>query len=163
MPVVRIRAVVNAATFTAGLDRAGSNGYTNKIRTAPLKPGCARRSQSLSPACQGLPVGAFQDEYIRVKIVWARRPCRVIGWNSVTSAVTAISHAKLVVPPHSSMVPLWPLSEPDGNDTARRGMVCRASWMSITAAFLITRVETALREINRCLRQLYEWTLRSNL
>jgi Flp pilus assembly protein TadG len=110
-------AVVNTATFTAGLDRAASNGYTNDSDSSVEVHLC--NESNLDPPCQGLPVGAFQDEYIQVKIVSTIPTtfARVIGRNSVTSVVTAISRAKSGLPSPLINGAALAALKPDGNDT----------------------------------------------
>ncbi|MGE5464277.1 MAG: pilus assembly protein TadG-related protein [Syntrophothermus sp.] len=86
-------AAVNAATVSAAMARAESNGYANDSDSTVEVHMC--NETGLNPPCTGLPGGANSSEFIQVKIVSTIPTtfARVIGRNSVTSMVTAIARA----------------------------------------------------------------------
>jgi Flp pilus assembly protein TadG len=91
-------AVVNQATFDAGLQRAASNGYENDSNSTVEVHIC--NETGLNPPCAGLPGGADKSQYVQVKIV-STIPmtfARVIGWTDLTSTVTAVSKAAPGIP-----------------------------------------------------------------
>jgi len=110
-------AVVNAATFAAGIERAESNGYANDSDSTVEVHLC--NEANLNPPCEGLPGGADKSEYIQVKIVSTIPTtfARVIGRTHVTSLLTAIAHAESGVP--SPLVNGHALAslKPDGDST----------------------------------------------
>jgi Flp pilus assembly protein TadG len=92
------QAAIDAATVSAGLDRAASNGYTNDADSTVEVHMC--NETGLNPPCEGLPGGANLSEYIQVKIVSTIPTtfARIIGRQQVTSVLTAIARAKSGLP-----------------------------------------------------------------
>ena len=89
-----IMTAVDAATVTAGLDRAASNGYTNDADSTVEVHLC--NESGLNPACEGLPGGADQSEFVQVKIISTIPTtfARIVGRTQVTSLLTAVARAK---------------------------------------------------------------------
>lgn len=111
------QAAIDAATFTAGLDRAASNGYANDTDSTVEVHICDEAN--LNPPCQGLPGSADPSEYIQVKVVSTIPTtfARVIGWKSVTSMVTAIAHAEPGIPSPIANGAALAALKPDGDRT----------------------------------------------
>src|ERR1044071_3549609 len=104
----------------AALDRAASNGYVTDADSSVDVHLCSEvASLHLTPACEGLPGGADQTQYIQVKIVSTIPTtfARIIGRAQVTSVLTAIARASGVGPnPLFNGAALAAL-KPDGDNT----------------------------------------------
>jgi hypothetical protein len=80
----------------AALNRAASNGYVTDADSSVDVHLCSEvASLNLTPACEGLPGGADQTQYIQVRIVSTIPTtfARIIGRAQVTSVLTAIARA----------------------------------------------------------------------
>jgi len=111
------QAAIDAATVSAGLDRAASNGYTNDADSTVEVHMC--NETGLNPPCEGLPGGATLSEYIQVKIVSTIPTtfARIIGRQQVTSVLTAIARAKSGLPTPLFNGAALAALKPDGPDT----------------------------------------------
>lgn len=88
----------NYATYTAAAwVRASSNGYDNNGTTNTV---FVNDCSDTGIVCQGLPVGAVAEDYIRVQIVSTIPTtfARVLGRQTVTSVVEAVVHTVPSVP-----------------------------------------------------------------
>lgn len=108
---------INTITFSAGLDRAASNGYANDSDSTVEVHICDEAN--LNPPCQGLPGGASPSEYVQVKIVSTIPTtfARVIGRTTVTSMVTAIARAQSGLPSPLINGAALAALKPDGDST----------------------------------------------
>ena len=111
------QAAIDAATVSAGLDRAASNGYTNDADSTVEVHMC--NETGLNPPCEGLPGGANLSEYIQVKIISTIPTtfARIIGRQQVTSLLTAVARAKSGLPTPLFNGAALAALKPDGPDT----------------------------------------------
>ena len=111
------QAAIDAATVSAGLDRAASNGYTNDADSTVEVHMC--NETGLNPPCEGLPGGATLSEYIQVKIVSTIPTtfARIIGRQQVTSILTAVARARSGLPTPLFNGAALAALKPDGDST----------------------------------------------
>jgi hypothetical protein len=116
----------DAAATAAGLARAASNGYTNDADSTVEVRFCDDvLSLSLTPPCEGLPVGADSSEYIQVVIRLSTKTtfARILGRTTVPSIVTAIARAQTGSSDTSSGLAAISALAPSGTGVTMNGNV----------------------------------------